>query len=132
MQEIQVRAAFDDPSEWVPELAVVLERYRNNGQAAPVLTTRLIELGLLRVAPIPERPNEIQLDPRPLQQLLRLYGPKVTTSSGYLGVSATKGEIWTPETAARESGSGSAIWTPGTDAGGAGGREKPRIIVTGQ
>jgi hypothetical protein len=132
MQEIQIRAAFDDPADWVPELAVVLDRYQNNEQAAPVLTTRLIELGLLRVVSIPERPNEIQLDPRPLQQLLRMYGPKVTTSSGYLGVSATKGEIWTPESAARGSGTGPAIWTPGSDAGGAPGGEKPRIIVPGR
>ena len=58
-----------------------------------------------------------------------MYGPKVTTSSGYLGVSATKGEIWTPESAAK--GSGSAIWTPGSDAGGAAAGEKSRIILPG-
>ena len=130
MMEIQFRAYLDDPEEWVPDLAVVLDRYQNNGPATSVLTSRLIEMGLIRLAPVPDRPTEVQLDPRPLQQLLRVYGPKVTTSSGYLGVSATKGEIWTPESAAK--GSGSAIWTPGSDAGGAGAGEKSRIILPGQ
>jgi tetratricopeptide (TPR) repeat protein len=130
MQEIQIRSAFDDPEEWVPDLAVLLERYQKNEQAMAVLTTRLVELGLIRVAPVPDRSNEIQLDPRPLQQVLSRYGPKVTTSTGYLGVSATKGEIWTPESASRTSGS--AIWTPGSDAGAASGGEKPRIIVPGR
>lgn len=132
MQEILFRAGEDAFEEWIPDLAVVLDRYRNNEAAMTVVTTRLIEMGLIRVTPLPDRPGEIQLDPRPLQQLLRLYGPKVTTSSGYLGVSATKGEIWTPESASR--GAGSSIWVPGSEAPSesAGAGEKSRIILPGQ
>jgi tetratricopeptide (TPR) repeat protein len=127
MLEIQIRALQQKPEEWVPELAVVLERYRDNERAGMVLTSRMLEMGLLRLGSSPDRPGELMLDPRPLQQLLSLYGPKVTTSSGYLGVSATKGEIWTPDSAAKGS---STIWTPGSDVGSTG--DKPRIIVTGQ
>ena len=46
MMEIQFRAYLDDPEEWVPDLAVVLDRYQNNGPATSVLTSRLIEMGL--------------------------------------------------------------------------------------
>jgi tetratricopeptide (TPR) repeat protein len=127
MMEVQVRSFHQPLEDWVPELAVVLERYRENDRAGMMLTSRLLEMGLIRVGPSPDRPGEVVLDPRPLQQLLSEYGPKVTTASGYLGVSATKGELWTPESAAKGS---SAIWTPGSDAGSPG--ERPRIIVTGR
>jgi tetratricopeptide (TPR) repeat protein len=127
MLEIQVRAMHEEPEEWVPELAVVLERYASNEPASMVLTTRMLEMGLVRLGSPPDRPGELILDSRPLQQLLSRYGPKVTTASGYLGVSATKGEIWTPDS---ESKGSSSIWTPGSDAASPGG--KPRIIMTGQ
>ena len=127
MMELQVKTQFDKPEDWVPELAVILDRYRENEQASLLLTTRLLEMGLLQLASPPDRPGEIMLDPRGLQQLLSLYGPKVTTASGYLGVSATKGEIWTPGSETK----GSSIWTPGSDVGPAGGSQKPRIIITG-
>ena len=55
------------------------------------------------------------------------YGPKVTTASGYLGVSATRGEIWTPGSEAK----GSAIWTPGSEAAraqGAGARSRGSLF----
>jgi len=126
MMEIQTRAAFDALDEWVPELAMVLERYRENEQASIMVTTRLIEMGLLRLVSPPDRPGEVMLDSRLLQQVLSRYGPKVTTSSGYLGVSATRGEIWTPQSSAK----GSAIWTPGSDQGAAQSGEK-RLIVPG-
>jgi hypothetical protein len=64
------------------------------------------------------------IDSGVLQQLLSLYGPKVTTSAGYLGVSATRNEIWTPQSSAK----GSAIWTPGSDQQAAKSGEK-RLIV---
>ena len=101
MMVIQIRATFDPPEDWVPELAVILERYRENEEASTMVTTRLIEMGLLRLVSSPDRPGEVMLDSRILQQLLGLYGPKVTTSSGYLGVSATRGEIWTPQSSAQ-------------------------------
>ena len=111
MTEMQIRVSFDSPAEWVPDLTAILERYRAHEQASAVVTTRLIELGLLRLVSSPDRPGEVMLDPRMLQQLINQYGPRITTSAGYLGVSATKGEIWTPQSAAP----GSKIWTPGSD-----------------
>jgi tetratricopeptide (TPR) repeat protein len=126
MMELEIRTQFDKLEDWVPELAVVLDRYRENERARLVLTTRLLEMGLLQLASPADRPGEILLDSRPLQQLLSLYGPKVTTASGYLGVSATKGEIWTPGSQSK----GSTIWTPGSDVESSGGEQKSRIILT--
>jgi tetratricopeptide (TPR) repeat protein len=111
MLEIQIRSRFDLLDDWVPDLAVILERYRNNEAASAIVTTRLIEMGLLRLVPSADRPGEAMIDSRILQRLLSIYGPKVTTSAGYLGVSATRGEIWTPEATEH----GSAIWTPGAE-----------------
>ena len=127
MFELQIRARFDKPDEWVPELAVILDRYRENENASMLITTRLMEMGLIRLASPADQPGELMLDTRMLQQLLAMYGPKVTTASGYLGVSATRGEIWTPGSEAK----GSPIWTPGADTGGGSGGEKPRLIVPG-
>ncbi|MGA2701243.1 MAG: tetratricopeptide repeat protein [Isosphaeraceae bacterium] len=126
MMEIQIRASFDPLDDWVPDLAVILDRCRENEQASMMVTTRLIEMGLVRLVSPPDRPGEVMLDPRVLQQLLSLYGPKVTTSSGYLGVSATRGEIWTPQSSAQ----GSPIWSPGTDREAAKSGEK-RLILPG-
>jgi len=126
MMEIQIRASFDPLDDWVPDLAVILERYRENEQASLMVTTRLIEMGLVHLVSPPDRPGEVMLDSQVLQQLLSLYGPKVTTSSGSLGVSATRGEIWTPQSAAK----GSAVWTPGSDREAAKSGEK-RLILPG-
>jgi tetratricopeptide (TPR) repeat protein len=124
MLTVWIRAMLDPFEEWVPELSAVLDRHRANDKASSVIISRLLEMGLVMPISHPDRPNEIMLDTRPLQQLLSLYGPKVTTSSGYLNVSATRGEIWTPGTAA----GGTSIWTPGSDVG-AGASAKSRIIV---
>jgi tetratricopeptide (TPR) repeat protein len=121
---IQIRATFDPLDDWVPELAVILERYRENEQASTMVTSRLIEMGLLRLVASPDRPGEVMVDSRILQRLLSHYGPKVTTSSGYLGVSATRGEIWTPQSSTQ----GSAIWTPGSDQEAAKSGEKRLIL----
>ena len=126
MMEIQTRASFDPLDDWVPDLAMILERYREHELASMVVTTRLIEMGLLHLVSPPDRPGEVMLDFRVLQQLLSLYGPKVTTSSGYMGVSATRGEIWTPQSAAQ----GSAIWSPGSGWEAAKSGEK-RLILPG-
>jgi hypothetical protein len=120
MMEVQTRASFDPLDDWVPELAMVLERYREHEQASMTVTARLIQMGLVHLVSPPDRPGEVMLDTRVLQQLLSLYGPKLSTSSGYLGVSATRGEIWTPQSAAK----GSTIWTPGSDRAAAKSGEK--------
>lgn len=125
--ELRVRIQFDKPEDWVPELAALLDRYENNEHARSVLFRQLIDMGLVLPVESPDRPGEIMLDSRPLQQLLARYGPKVTTASGYLGVSATRGEIWTPASETK----GSSIWTPGSEAGSSGEGQKPRIIVPG-
>ncbi len=124
--EIQTRASFEPIADWVPELAGILERYEGNEQASRIVTTRLIDMGLVRLFTQPDRPGELMLDSRVLQQVLSLYGPKVTTSSGYLGVSATRGEIWTPQSSAQ----GSPVWTPGSGRGAAKSGEK-RLILPG-
>ena len=126
MIEVQTRASFDPLDDWVPELAMILERYRAHEQASMTVTARLLQLGLVQLVAPPDRPGEVMLDTRVLQQLLSLYGPKVTTASGYLGVSATRGEIWAPQSAAQ----GSAIWTPGPDRQAAKSGEK-RLILPG-
>ena len=126
MMEVQTRASFDPLHDWVPELAMILERYREHEQASMTVTTRLIQMGLVHLVSPPDRPGEVMLDSQVLQQLLSLYGPKVTTSSGSLGVSATRGEIWTPQSAAK----GSAVWTPGSDREAAKSGEK-RLILPG-
>jgi hypothetical protein len=130
MLEVRVKIEFDPTPDWVAELSIVLGRYAGQEDAKMVLTARLVEWGLLNVVPSPENPNQFHLDTRPLQQLLSTHGPRVSASSNYVGVSATKGDIWTPEKAG--GGSGSAIWTPGSDGGESASGNKPRIILPGQ
>jgi hypothetical protein len=128
MLELQIKASIDRPEDWVPELLVLLERYRASEEASSVLTTRLMAMGLLNIVSAPDRRGEIMLDSRPLQQLLSLYGPKVTTAGDYLGVSATRGEIWTPESVSK----GSSIWTPGSDLDAVGASQRPKLTYPGQ
>ncbi|HEY2154903.1 MAG TPA: tetratricopeptide repeat protein [Isosphaeraceae bacterium] len=129
--EVRIRARFEDPEVWVPEVAVVLERYRDNTAASQTLMLSLLEMGLLRMVPNPDNPQELMIDPRPLQALLAEFGPRVTTASGELGISATKGGIWTPDSQGATSSGG--IWTPGS-AGPApsGGADKPKLIIPGR
>jgi len=130
MLEVRLRMQTEEPEVWVPDLAVVMERYRDDSVAYQVILRTLLDLGLISVAPNPDRPDDFLIDSRPLQALLAEYGPRVTTASGGLGVSATRGEVWTPG----QSGGGGAIWTPGSQAGpppSAGG-EKPRLIIPGR
>ena len=129
--EVRLRARREEPEAWVPELAVVLERYRDNPEASQTLMLSLLEMGLLRMVPNPDNPQEMMIDPRPLQVLLSEYGPRVTTASGELGISATKGGIWTPDQ--QTGGSGGGIWTPGSSAPAAsGGPDKPKLIIPGR
>jgi len=98
----------------------------------------LIDMRLIRVVPGAEGSDEMRVDARPLQALLAEYGPRVTTASGQLGVSATKGGIWTPGSA---TGGGGAIWTPGSGSSSGApaartppvpGGEKPKRIIPGR
>lgn len=129
LHELQIKMMFDQPEDWVPDLAVILERYADNPSASQIINARLVNLGLIRLVSDPERPGETLVDPRPLQYLLQQFGPRITTSSGYLGVSATKGEIWTPGSA---TGGSSSLWTPGSEAGGPSSADRPRLILPGQ
>jgi tetratricopeptide (TPR) repeat protein len=131
MIEIAVRARLQPPEAWVPELAVVLDRYRDDPTASQVLMLNLLEMGLIQMAPNPDNPKDYLIDPRPLQALMAEYGPRVTTASGQLGVSATKGGLWTPGSEAGPQSGG--IWTPGSSAPSRpGDAEKPKLIVPGR
>ena len=128
--EVRIRARYEEPETWVPELAVVLERYRENTVASQALMLSLLEMGLLRMAPNPDNPQEMMIDPRPLQMILSEFGPRVTTASGELGISATKGALWTP---GAETGGAAGLWTPGSaSAAASGGPDKPKLIIPGR
>jgi tetratricopeptide (TPR) repeat protein len=128
MLELRLRAQGEPPETWVPELAAILDRYSSDAQANETLMLNLMEMGLLQMASSPDRPDDVFLDSRPLQMLLSEYGPRVTTASGRIGVSATKPEIWTPGS---EAGAAGGLWTPGAGQGPAGGGEK-RLIIPGR
>jgi hypothetical protein len=104
--EVRVRARAERPEAWVPEIAVILDRYRNDPDGSQVVMMNLVDMGLIQMVPSPDRPDEIYLDSRPLQALLAEYGPRITTASGRLGVSASKPEIWTPGGTSTGTGSG--------------------------
>jgi tetratricopeptide (TPR) repeat protein len=130
MIEVRLKARSDRPEVWVPELAIVLERYAQDPNANQVILMNLVELGLVRISPNPDNPEDILLDSRPLQAVLAEYGPRVTTASGRLGVSATKPDLWTPGGPA--SGAGGALWTPGSAAGNQPPGDKPKLIIPGR
>ncbi len=130
MLEIGLKARHETPETWVPELAIVLERYRENQAASQSLMMSLLQMGLIRMAPNPDVPGDYLLDPRALQALMAEYGPRVTTASGQLGVAATKGGIWTPEAAS--GGQSGGIWTPGSPSQNPGGPDKPKLIIPGR
>ena len=136
MVEVRLRARLERPETWVPELAIVLERYGQDPAANQVLLMNLIEMGLIQVVPNPDNPKDVMVDSRTLQAVLAEYGPRVTTASGRLGVSATKPDLWTPGGPASGGGGGGALWTPGSGqpaapAAPAGG-EKSRLILPGR
>ncbi len=130
MIEVRLKARSERPEVWVPELAIVLERYGQDPNANQVILMNLVELGLVRISPNPDNPEDILLDSRPLQAVLAEYGPRVTTASGRLGVSATKPDLWTPGGPA--SGSGGGLWTPGSGTGNQPPGEKPKLIIPGR
>ena len=123
MVEVRLRARIDRPEVWVPELAVVLERYQREPAANQVLLMNLVEMGLVQMVPNPDKRGDVLLDSRPLQSVLAEFGPRVTTASGRLGVSATKPDLWTPGSPA---GGGAAGGGWSLDAGGWQSRVGPR------
>ncbi|SIO05189.1 Tetratricopeptide repeat-containing protein [Singulisphaera sp. GP187] len=130
MVEVRIKAREKSPEAWVPDLAVVLERYAGNPEATQAVMLNLLEMGLVRLTPNPDKPGDFILDSRPLQMIMAEYGPRVTTASGRLGVSATKGEIWTPD---QSTGGGGGLWTPGSGSGGAPeGGDRPKLIIPGR
>ncbi|MGP0064663.1 MAG: hypothetical protein ACLQGP_13830 [Isosphaeraceae bacterium] len=123
--DLQVKITLDEPETWVPIIAVLLQRYQGNREAISAVLVRLMEMGLVRSVADPDHPEQIALDTRILDQLLAQYGPRVTTAAGELGASASRGDIWTPES----SRGGSAIWTPGSESPAAPGQDRPKLIV---
>jgi hypothetical protein len=133
--EVRLRARSEGPESWVPHLAAALERFSEDDTHREVLFSSLMEMGLIQFLPDPDQRGRLLLDSRALQALLAEYGPRVTTASGTLGVSATKGDIWTPGGAPGPGGG--AIWTPGSGSPpastpGQGQGDKPRLIVPGR
>src|SRR5262249_7470300 len=132
MLEIQLKARSEPPETWVPELAVVLDRHGRDPAANEKVVMALVEMGLIRLVAREESPEALMPAPRPLQALMTEYGPRVTTASGDLGVSAARGEIWTPGSA---TGGGGTIWTPGSGSSPAPsvpGGEKSKLIIPGR
>jgi len=128
MIDLQVKMALDEPDVWVPYLAALFERYSGNQEATSHLLLRLVNLGLVQVVADPNRPNQIVLDTRILENYLGRYGPRVTTASGQSGQAAARGEIWTPDSGAART----PIWTPGSASPPNPGGAKPKIIVPGR
>ncbi len=89
----------------------------------------LIKLGLVQVAPDPNREGYMVLDTRILSYYLNTFGPRVTTATGELGVASARNEIWTP--GSERAASGSALWTPGSATPAASGGGKSKLIVPG-
>ncbi len=113
MLELRMKARSEVPEVWVPELAVIIDRYTGDSAGSQTVMMNLLEMRLVELVPNPDGSGEYMLDTRHLQNVMSEYGPRVTTTSGRLGVSATKPEIWTPGTSPGGPGGGSGLWTPG-------------------
>lgn len=127
--ELRIRAATEPMENWVPLLAVQLERSRQAEQSDPALLSLLVELGLIQLTPHPELPGEFLMDTRRLQAVMANFGPRITTAEGSLGVAATRGGIWTPEAETGGSTTPGGIWTPG-GSDSSGGEKK--LIIPGR
>ncbi|CAN5870384.1 protein disulfide-isomerase [soil metagenome] len=108
---VRLRARSEPPEAWVSELAIILERYKDIQVANTIILSNLLDMGLVQMSPSPDQPDQMILDSRPLMALLSRHGPRITSASGTLGVSAARPEIWTPE---QGSGSSGGVWTPGS------------------
>ena len=129
--EVRLKARSEPPESWVPLLAVLLERHGQDRDASTQVMTNLMDMGLVEMSPNPDSPGNVVLDTRRLQAVLSRYGPKITTASGRLGVSATQGKIWTPgDPGAGATGTG-GVWTPGASATPPPSGEKSKLIIPG-
>ena len=124
---LRIRARFESPEAWVPGLAVIMERFRDDRASSQILISNLVEMGLIQLVPHPEHPDQLMLDSRPLMALLGEFGPRITTGTGELGVSAAKPGLWTPGSGAGTQGGG--LWTPGSGSGTSGNPEGERKII---
>jgi hypothetical protein len=134
--ELRIRSRTEPPESWVPRLAVAMERFGDDETSMSKLLQFLVSTGLVRLMPHPEQPGGMLMDNRPLMSLLAEYGPRITTATGGLGVSASQGGIWTPDMGTPAAGTTTkgGIWTPGSGSTSppASGGEKPRIIIPGR
>jgi hypothetical protein len=129
--ELRLRARVQTPEEWVPHLAGLLERHRSGRETNSAILGSLVQMGLVQLVPSPDKPGEMYVDTRTLQAVLARYGPRITTATGELGVSAAKPGIWTPGSdAGRPQGGG--IWTPGSERAQPAAGEPSKIIITGR
>jgi hypothetical protein len=137
MLHVRLRAVHTPPKDWVPELARVITTWSNDKRVSEVLLFGLVQMGLIRLVPNPD-PNKggYVADSRTLERLLDEYGPRITTSTGELGITATGPGIWTPESA--KGGAGGGLWTPGSGAARPAasapepGGTKPKLIIPGR
>jgi tetratricopeptide (TPR) repeat protein len=130
MIEVRLKARTEPPEKWVPDLAIVLERYQSDSSANQVILMQLIEMGLVQMSPNPDDPSDVLIDSRVLHSFLTRFGPRVTTASGRLGVSAAKPEVWTP--GGPSGGPTGGIWTPGSGAANPPSGDKPKLILPGR
>jgi tetratricopeptide (TPR) repeat protein len=133
LAQLDLLMAHEPPENWVPVLAGILELYRGKTDATSTILSTLLGLGLVQARPDPANPRRILIDTQLLENLVAQYGPRITTADGTLGISATRGGIWTPEAERAGAGqtSGGGIWTPGSGPAPTPG-DKPRIILPGQ
>lgn len=116
LMAVRMRSQLEKPEQWVPELARVMEQYRENQQAAPIITATLVDMRLLRLVSDPMNPEQVYIDTRVLRQILSRYGPRIVSATG----APTTGE------------SAPKIWTPGQSPSGPGGGEKKSLIIPGR
>lgn len=115
LMAVRMRSQIEKPEQWVPDLARVMEQYREDQRAAPVITSTLIDMGLLRLVADPMNPEQVFIDTRMLRQVLGRYGPRIVSASG---------------APAAAGGGGPKIWTPGQSSGPGG--ESKSLIIPGR
>jgi tetratricopeptide (TPR) repeat protein len=134
VEDFRLRSRIEDPAQWVPRMVETMDRFRGVPHASTYLTNALIGMGLIRLMPDPHDPRRRLMDTTLLQAVIENYGPRITTATGELGISAARGGIWTPDS--ERAAAPSSIWTPGSSlppaAGDSAARDKPKLIVPGR
>ena len=74
--------------------------------------SNLLDLGLIRMAPHPDRPDQVMLDSRPLMALLAQYGPRVTTAGRQLTSRQGLGDWYPPWIGVPETSIGALVRSP--------------------